>query len=156
MWSPVSSSRSSEDWTVPGAINMELSTWSTCFLFSFFLLLIDSPITFSSKEFAKFPEFPNSWDLRTRQPNTSQRFVLRGPVRNAPHSASPEVREARGSPPAPPLPGSPPSTACREDKPPALRLPGQSAKATDCQNGMAFRVTKIRFRILAELVGSPY
>lgn len=51
---------------MPGAINIELSTWSTCFLFSFFLLLVDSPITFSSKEFAKFPEFPNSWDLRTQ------------------------------------------------------------------------------------------
>lgn len=66
LWSPVSPSRSSEDRTVPGAINIELSTWSTCFLFSFFLLLIDSPVSFSSKEFAKFPEFSDSWDLRTK------------------------------------------------------------------------------------------
>lgn len=72
---------------MPGAINIELSTWSTCFLFSFFLLLIDSPITLSSKEFAKFSEFPSSWDLRTRQPNTSQHFKLRGPARDAPPAA---------------------------------------------------------------------
>lgn len=78
--SPVSSSRSSEDRTVPGAMNIELSTWSTCFLFSFFLLLVDSSITFSSKRFAKFSEVGSSWDLRTRQPNTSQHFVLRGRV----------------------------------------------------------------------------
>lgn len=76
LWSLVSSSRSSEDRTVPGAINTELSTWSTCFLFSFFLLLIDSSFTFSSKGFAKFSEFANSWDLRTREPNTSQHFFF--------------------------------------------------------------------------------
>lgn len=120
MWSPGSSSRSSEDRTLPGAINMELSTWSTCFLFSFFLLLIVSPITFSSKEFAKFPWFPNSWDLRTRQPNvSSQHFMLGGPVCEHPpgprqqRSAQPEVQEARASPPVLPLLGSPSSMACR-------------------------------------------
>ena len=58
----MSSSRSSEERTVPGATNIELSTWSTCFLFSFFLLLIDSSITFSSKGLAKFSEFGDSWD----------------------------------------------------------------------------------------------
>lgn len=58
----MSSSRSSEERTVPGAINIELPTWSTCFLFSFFLLLIGSSITFSSNGFAKFSESGNSWD----------------------------------------------------------------------------------------------
>lgn len=55
------SSRSSEERTVPGAINNELSTWSTCFLFSFFLLLVEASIDLSSNGFSGSSGFGASW-----------------------------------------------------------------------------------------------
>lgn len=70
--SPGSSSRSSEDRTAPAATNNELSTWSTCFRFSFFLLLIDSSTTFASKGFATGSKPGESWDCKTKQPKASQ------------------------------------------------------------------------------------